>query len=283
MAFSKLSDDEQLIICYELRDPLHPVIAINFFSASKEVWVLTNEPRRQLKADNKVAALFARNHLTPLQLSSIPRFENDQGFCAFLRTTTLISIWTNDHQYKRIDTEDLALLGKLGSFLPCLERLYVSAPGTGLDSITQFAEKLSAGALPAMTSLDISHTPMQDEGALALAAAVGRGAMPRLSRLHLDTTGIGVAGLKDLAPVVQHLPDLKDLALRGIPGSGDERFAAIMALLASQDGEQGIEQLDLRYTNITTAEFHTLVTAATEGTLPRLQTIYTSIGSWIRA
>jgi hypothetical protein len=66
-----------------------------------------------------------------------------------------------------------------------------------------------------------------DAGASALAAALGRGALPRLKRLRLLDTAIGDAGLVALAPALRRLTAALDiLGLADNPFS-DEGLAAL--------------------------------------------------------
>ena len=68
-----------------------------------------------------------------------------------------------------------------------------------------------------------------DAGASALAAALGRGALPRLKILGLiNGTAIGDAGLVALAPALRRLPALQTLSLSFNP-LGDEGLAALVA------------------------------------------------------
>ena len=67
-----------------------------------------------------------------------------------------------------------------------------------------------------------------DAGASALAAALGRGALPRLKSLVLYGTGIGDAGLVALAPALRRLPVLEQLCLHGNP-LGDKHLIALVA------------------------------------------------------
>jgi hypothetical protein len=69
---------------------------------------------------------------------------------------------------------DLATLGLLGSVLPALAELYLSerSGSAGPDGVQRLAEGLSAGALPAVTILDIDSMHVCDAGASALAAAL---------------------------------------------------------------------------------------------------------------
>jgi len=56
------------------------------------------------------------------------------------------------------------------------------------DGVQRLAVGLRAGALPAVTLLEFNSMHVRDAGASALAAALGRGALPRLQRLWLTTT-----------------------------------------------------------------------------------------------
>ena len=67
-------------------------------------------------------------------------------------------------------------LGTLGSVLPALEQLDLHGPAAGADGVQRLAEKLDAGALPAVTWLSLDITHVGDAGASSLAAALGRGA-----------------------------------------------------------------------------------------------------------
>ena len=131
-------------------------------------------------------------------------------------------------QFRGLSSDELALLGTLGSVLPALETLGLWEPAAGPDGVQRLAEKLGAGALPAVTRLHLYDTHVGDAGASALAAALGRGARPRLKFLGLGGTAIGDAGLVTLAPALRRLPALKDLYLWGNP-LGNEGLAALVA------------------------------------------------------
>ena len=188
---------------------LDPGVAVAFGSASSELWELTQAPRQQLQADHEAAAALGR--------------KAGKRSCKELREARRVE-WHG----KGLSSDDLALLGTLGSVLPALEELHLSEPAAGPDGVQRLAEKLGAGALPAVTSLNLSSTPVGDAGASALAAALGRGALPRLKYLVLDSTAIGDAGLVALAPALRRLPALEGLGLGDNP-LGDEGLAALVA------------------------------------------------------
>ena len=99
------------------------------------------------------------------------------------------------------------MLGTLGSVLPALEHFeLIDEPGAaGPDGVQRLAEKLGAGALPAVTWFRIYATHVGDAGASALAVALGQGALPRIETLVLYNAAIGDAGLVALAPALRGL------------------------------------------------------------------------------
>ena len=173
---------------------LDPGVAVAFGSASSELRALTQAPRQQLQADYEAATALGR--------------KAGKRSCKELREAKAV-----DWHHAGLSSDDLALLGTLGSVLPALETLSLYEPAAGPDGVRRLAEKLGAGALPAVTSLNLSGTHVGDAGASALAAALGRGALPRLKSLYLGSTAIGDAGLVALAPALRRLPALEGLSL----------------------------------------------------------------------
>ena len=209
MALSALSGDEQRIIFSRLCNVLDPGVAVAFGSASSELWELTQAPRQQLQADHEAAAALGR--------------KAGKRSCKELREAKKV-VW---HRMG-LSSDDLALLGTLGSVLPALETLALWEPAAGPNGVPRLAEKLGAGALPAVTFLNLYMTHVGDAGASALAAALGRGALPRLKTLILDRTALGDAGLVALAPALRRRPALERLYLYGNP-LGDKGLAALVA------------------------------------------------------
>ena len=178
---------------------------------------------------------------------------------------------------KGLTVADLELLGTLGSVLPALESLYLwgKSGAAGPDGVQRLAAGLGAGALPAVTKLDLGGVHVGDAGALALAAALGRGALPRLKILHLISAAIGDAALVALAPALRRLPALEHLILFRNP-FGDEGLAAIVALPAgalppTTGGLAKLERLDLSFTQVTDAGCAALAAALDSGALPALK------------
>ena len=143
----------------------------------------------------------------------------------------------------------------------------------------RLAEKLGAGALPAVTLLTLSGTHVGDAGASALAAALGRGALPRLKTLGLLGTAIGDAGLVALAPALRRRPALEELNLMFNP-VGDEGFATLVApppaagALPLPTGVlTKLKVLYLNNTDVTDAGCATLAAALDSGALPALDVL----------
>ena len=116
---------------------------------------------------------------------------------------------------------------------------------------------------------------MGDAGASALAAALGRGALPRLKTLYLRSTALGDAGLVALAPALRRLPALERLGLGDNP-LGDEGLAALVAPRRRRqvrrrrrpEGWRSSSALDLSHTQIADAGCAALAAALDSGALP---------------
>ena len=124
---------------------------------------------------------------------------------------------------------------------------------------------------------------MGDAGALALAAALDRGAMPRLTDLSLRSCGIGDAGLVALAPALRRLRRLKRLDFSGNP-LGDEGLATLVAPSPMPTGTLAwvltprvltkLQVLNIQSTQIEYAGCLALKSALDSGTLPALEGFY---------
>eukprot|EP00964_Phaeocystis_antarctica_P041135 scaffold23509_cov59-Phaeocystis_antarctica.AAC.1 len=261
MALSKLSGDEQRILFTQLCNVLDPGLAMALSSVSNELRTATQALLQQLRADYEAAAALC--HKVGLRS------------CKELREAKEVR-WI----YKGLTATDLALLGTLGSVMPALERLVLVEPAAGPDGVQRLAERLGAGALPAVVRFQISIMHVGDAGASALAAALGRGAMPRLKVLLLTSAAIGDAGLVALAPALRQLPALEQLGLAGNP-FGDEGLAALVAppppagaLPPSAGVLTKLETLALRITQVADAGCAALAAALSSGALPALEQLW---------
>jgi hypothetical protein len=115
-----------------------------------------------------------------------------------------------------------------------------------------------------------------DAGASGIAAALDRGALPRLKGLRLVNAAIGDAALAALAPALRRRPALERLYLWNNP-FGDEGLAAVVAPPPAAGtppppagGLKKLEVLDLDSTQITDAGCATLAAALDSGALPAL-------------
>ena len=118
-----------------------------------------------------------------------------------------------------------------------------------------------------------------DAGASALAAALGRGALPDLRSLVLSRTAITDAGLVALAPALRRLPALEMLFLCNNL-FGDEGIAALVppppptgALPPPARGLTKLKSLGLARTQISDVGCAALVSALDNGALPAVETV----------
>ena len=259
MALSKLSGDEQRILFTQLCNVLEPRVAVFLSSASNELWTATQALLPQLRADHEAAAALCLK----VGLRS----------CKELREAKKIS-WYE----KGLSSDDLATLGTLGSVLPALDTLLLweRSGAAGPNGVQRLVEGLGAGALPAVTSLELGMH-VSDAGASALAAVLGRGALPRLKTLVLTSAGINDAGLVALAPALRRLPALEFLNLNCNP-FGDEALAILVAPsppAGAPPAAAGVltklKRLHLSLTQITDAGCATLAAALDSGALPALE------------
>ena len=257
-----LSPDLSGVIFSQLCNTLDPGVAVAFSSASSELWALTHAQRQQLKADYNAAATLS------LKLGM-------QG-CKELREATTVEM----RPRTRLSDDDLATLGTLGSLLPALKKLVphplcLNERAAGHeDGVQRLAEKLGAGALPALTFLGLDDMHVGDAGASALAAALDRGALPRLKHLYLSNAAIGDAGVVALAPALRRLPALGSLDLSGNRLLGDEGAGALVAPTTMIRALRKLRTVWLNNTQITDTGCAALAAAFRSGALPALKYLH---------
>jgi len=269
-----LSPDLSGVIFSQLCNTLDPGVAVAFSSASSELWALTRAQRQQLKADFNAAAAL------PLKLG--------MHSCKELREAKRVEV---RHRADRLSEDDLATFGTLGSLLPALDVLVLSIYPPRIHNeraaghehgVHRLAEKLGAGALPALTSVGLTNMHMGDVFASALAAALDRGALPRLKHLYLDNAAIGDAGVVALAPALRRVPALRTLSLSWNRLLGDEGAAALVAAPPLPAGAPPpptgalteLRILSLDDTQITDTGCATLTATLRSGALPALQDMF---------
>ena len=261
MALLSLSGDEQRILFTQLCNVLEPRTAVYLSSTSNELRELTQALLQQLRADHEAAAALCH--------------KVGKRSCKELREAKDVR-----RKGKGLSSNDLALLGTLGSVLPALETLALIEQAAGPDGVQRLAAGLGVGALPAVTCLQIFGMQVGDAGASALAAALGRGALPRLKILYLTNAAIGDAGFMALAPALRRRPALEQLDLGGNP-FGDEGLAALVAPsppagapTTTTGGLTKLKVLYLTNTQVTDAGCAAFVSALDRGALPELEGLF---------
>ena len=131
-----------------------------------------------------------------------------------------------------------------------------------------------------MAELQLINMNMGDAGASALAAALGRGALPRLETLVLNNAAISDVGLVALAPALRRLPALKVLYIGGNP-FGDQGLAVLVPPPLPADapppptvGLAKLKELLLDYIQLTDAGCVALAAALDSGALPALKDLF---------
>ena len=276
MALLALSDDELNSIFSRLCNPLEPHLAVYFSSASHGLLVPTQALRQQLREWHEAAAALYHKlemHGAVPRLLAAPHRRMQVLRCRGLRETTCAS-WVD----VGLSAANLATLATLSSVMPALEelRLIENLPTgkSGPDGVQRLAAGLGAGALPAVSILQLDNMYVGNTGASALGVALSRGALPRLKQLFLDTNGIGDAGLIALAPALRRLPELQQLVIVHNP-IGDESLAALVApppptgALSPPTGVlTKLGELTLSYTQISDVGCAALASAFNAGALP---------------
>ena len=269
-----LCGDVQCIIFSHLCNTLDPGAAVALSSISSELRALTLAQRQQLKADYNAAAALA------LKLVGMQS-------CKELREAKTVEVESRTG----LSDDNLATFGKLGSLLPALDNLGISIyplrlneRAAGPDGVQRLAEKLGAGALPALTFVSLYNMHVGDAGASALAAALDRGALPRLAHLRLTNAAIGDAGVVALVPALRRLPTLRTLCLSGNHLLGDEGAAALVAPPPPPAGApppptgvlmtSELRRVWLIDTRITDTGCAALAAALRSGALPALQDLF---------
>lgn len=170
--------------------------------------MLTRGLRQKLKADNEAVAGLARK---------LGLLGDNHKVCRYLRTGDFLQImhtlaWGDFLQIMHMLACNNMEMKLLGTFLQELQRLSLREDSGIADKrFFHFAESLCVGALPKLTSLLIHNTFVGEDGAVALSAAVCRGAMSCLSIIRLTKAGMNDAALKALVPALLKLGELDNI------------------------------------------------------------------------
>ena len=154
-----LDDDALRVVHGGLSDPLNPRVAAAFRRLCRGLREPTRALLKQLRDEHDAAAALCLK----LGMPSCRALREELGLCITVS----------------LSAADLALLGTLGRSLPVLVSLALGSDAAGVagpDGVLRLAERLGAGALPALTTFVFASVHVGDAGASALAAALGRGA-----------------------------------------------------------------------------------------------------------
>jgi len=139
-------------------------------------------------------------------------------------------------------------------------------------------EDLAHGTFPALHTLQLYGHSFGRDGAVALALALGRGAMPKLVYLHIGANDIGNQGVAALAVPLRRLPVLADLRLDE-NGIGDEGVTSLVDNLGKDDFK-ALQKLHLEGNEVTDVGCARLVSVIKAGALPSIEVVevYTESG-----
>ena len=236
-----MSHDELGVIVDGLADPLQPVVAVALSSTCKGL-------RTPLRAALEV--LKERHEKAKKLCDKVdhPRFR--------VRVAWLPHLAMLNWQNKDFTASDMATLAILLPWMPCLEELLLGH-SFGDGCMPSLFERLERGVAPSLTKLYIQNNNIGPAGAEALAAALRRGAMPKLMRLTLaNNPTLGNQGAAALGAVLRKRSVFERLDL-GVCGIGDEGVASLVDNLGKDDFK-ALRSILLRNNNITDAGMATL-------------------------
>ena len=280
MSLSELWGDVLSIVFSQLCNSLEPRIAVDFSSTSCGIWTQTQALRQQLRAAHIAAAVLchrlashvAKGQLWLAEVDPPHRRSIANGADPLGARRGREWLWGCARRMWR--RAGLHLLN------PIVIQTYRLDQPVHYSLVSGWAECLGAGSLPAVTFLCISmKIAMHTDHASALAAALERGALPRLETLFLSD--IGNAGLVALAPALRRgLPALENLNFNFSNSLGDEGLAALVAppplagaLPLPNPGLTKLKVLGLLQTQISDAGCAALVSALDNGALPALKCV----------
>ena len=168
--------------------------------------------------------------------------------------------------YERLTADDMTTLGMIlcTNGLPRLQRLSIYGNGFGDAGMQALCEGHFIAA--SLIELDIEDNDIGPAGAEALAAALHRGAMPKLETLWLSHNPISNQGVAVLAAPLRKLPALWKLHLSDCI-MDDEGVTSLMANLGKDDFKK-LAKLTLSRNKITDVGCASIMREIDAGGLP---------------
>ena len=164
----------------------------------------------------------------------------------------------------------MATLGLILPWMPRLKTLDLFSNGVVAGMHALF-EGLGHGAAPSLCYLNCAESDFGPAAAETLAAALRRGAMPKLEELYLGENGITNESVAILAPVLKKLAALKLVDL-GMNDIADEGVASLLDNLGKDDFKT-LKGLYLDGNILSDKSCATVVAALKAGALPAIEAL----------
>jgi len=266
-----LSHDELGVVVDGLADPLQPVVAVALSSTCLGLRTPLQAALEVLKERH------ARAKALCVKVDQTDRFRETRVrppiiFAELPHETDLNWLGRN------LTAGDMATLGTLLPWMPRLHSVVLDDSSfDGDEGMQALCEGLGPGTLPALTELSIcgegpSWLGIGPAGAEALAAALRRGAMPKIEYLFLSNSKLPGDQGAALFATLKKCPALKLLDL-GMCGIGDEGVASLVDKLGKDDFK-ALKKLDLDGNLLTDVGCAKLVAALSAGALPAIEEFY---------
>ena len=282
----ELNHDALGVIVDGLANPLQPVVAVAFSSTCKGLRTPLRAALEVLRQQHFSAkSLCFRMNIWPDAKKRLLRVQRGCVSTKGLRETERLTLSAGD-DLTWYDMEELGVL--LTRWLPSLLELafknYEHSWADGVDAdlsmmcggmqvpYGRLLQGLGCGAALSLRVLDLGKSNLQPKGAESLAAALRRGAMPKLETLLLnDNPKLKAKGVSALAASLRKLPALKKLSLFHCK-IGDEGVASLVHGLGKDDFK-ALKELHLSGNLLTGASCGQLTAMLDSGLFPRLETL----------
>ena len=220
-----LSHDELGVIFDGLANPLQPVVAIAFGSTCLGLQIPLRADLEVLKEQHEGAVALCRKLGTT---EDYPHHARGSSCEQVRGSVELYSI------QECLNAGDVATLGLILCKLPKLQIFDFIATTVDSACVNSFCECLRRVWLPCLTTLSFTRCRLGPAVAEALAAAVSRGALPRIEELTVGGNSFGREGGATLAASLRKLRALRVLQLWGC-SLGDEGVVSLFANLGKDD------------------------------------------------